>query len=400
VIAVHDTHLAATSITLDGQTFVTGTEVTAEGEHQLAISAVDAAGNRTEATIQFVIDRIGPVIAITGVTPNGSYNRAVTPIITVTDAHVTSSLITLNGVPFQSGTVIHAEGIYDLVVQATDAAGHTARKTLRFLVDRTAPVIDLQGVEAGRVYNTDVVPVVHIRDANTVVPRHTLNDQPFTSGTRLTAEGDYTLTALATDLAGNVSRQSLTFTIDKSAPVIDIQGVQADTIYSGEPYIYQVEAVDTEDDTLRYALLTAPPGMAIDAATGLIHWMPHEPGAYTVTVQVTDTHNAAATQTYVLIVVPPHAVPDITTIPITEATSGHVYHYQVEAVDPNGEPLIYRLAAAPDGMHIDATTGLITWTPETHGRAEVVIQVENISGENTTQRYTLQIAGHVGQGHR
>ena len=400
VIAVHDTNLAATSITLDGQPFVTGTEVTAEGEHQLAISAVDAAGNRTEATIQFVIDRIGPVIAITGVTPNGSYNRAVTPIITVTDAHVTSSLITLNGVPFQSGTVIHAEGIYDLVVQATDAAGHTARKTLRFLVDRTAPVIDLQGVEAGRVYNTDVVPVVHIRDANTVVPRHTLNDQPFTSGTRLTAEGDYTLTALATDLAGNVSRQSLTFTIDKSAPVIDIQGVQADTVYSGEPYIYQVEAVDTEDDTLRYALLTAPPGMAIDAATGLIHWMPHEPGAYTVTVQVTDTHNAAATQTYILIVIPPHAVPNITTIPITEATSGHVYHYQVEAVDPNGEPLVYRLAAAPDGMHIDATTGLIAWTPETHGRAEVVIQVENISGENTTQRYTLQIAGHVGQGHR
>jgi hypothetical protein len=51
-------------------------------------------------------------------------------------------------------------------------------------------------------------------------------------------------------------------------------------------------------------------------------------------------------------------------------------------------------------MLIDATTGLITWTPETHGRADVAIQVESLSGANTTQHYSLQITSQVGQGHR
>jgi hypothetical protein len=400
VLAVHDTHLTATLTTLDGQAFVPGSAVYAEGEHQLAISAADAAGNRTEAMIRFVIDATSPLISIAGVTSNGSYNRAVTPIITVTDARETLTLITLNGAPFQTGMVIDAEDSYELIVQATDVAGHTARQTLRFLVDRTAPAIALQGVEAGRAYNTDVIPLIAIRDANTVVPHYTLNGRPFTSGARLTAEGDYTLNVQATDLAGNVARQSLTFTIDKMAPVIDIQGVQADTVYRGEPYIYQVEAVDTADDTLIYALLAAPPGMAIDAATGVMTWLPYESGTYTVTVQVSDTHHATATQTYILIVADPRTAPKITSTPITEAISGQVYYYQAKAIEPNGEPLTYRLEAAPSGMLIDATTGLITWTPETHGRADVAIQVESLSGANTTQHYSLQIISQVGQGHR
>jgi fibronectin type 3 domain-containing protein/WD40 repeat protein len=400
VITVHDAHLTETLTTLDGQVFVPGSVVNAEGEHRLAISAADAAGNRTEAMVRFVIDATAPTIAITGVTANGSYNRAVTPIITIHDARATSALITLNGIPFKSGTAIEVEGDYELMVQATDVAGHMTRKTLHFLVDRTAPAITLQGVEAGRAYNHDVMPLIQIRDANTVVPHHTLNGRPFASGTRLTAEGDYTLSVQATDLAGNISRQSLAFTIDKMAPVIDVQGVPVDTVYRGESYTYQVEAVDTVGDTLSYALLAAPPGMAIDAVTGLITWLPHKAGAYTVTVQVMDTHDATATQSYVLIVADPHDRPEITSAPITEAIVGHVYHYQAKAIDPNGEPLIYRLEASPSGMRIDATTGLITWTPETHGRVEVAIQVESGSGVSARQRYTLQVTSQVGQGHR
>ena len=269
---------------------------------------------------------------------------------------------------------------YELVAQAADAAGHRARKALRFLIDRTAPAITLRGVEAGRAYQTDVAPWIDIRDANPTVSRHTLNGQPFTSGARLTAEGDYTLRVQATDIAGNVARQSLEFTIDKMSPVIDIQGVQADAVYRGEPYSYQVAAVDSADDALRYALLNAPPGMAIDARTGLITWTPSGSGAYLVTVQVTDTHQAAATQSYVLIVTDPRDAPAITSTPITEAAAGQLYRYQVDAVDANGEPLTFRLEAAPDGMEMDTATGLITWTPQTHGRRDVVIHVENQSG--------------------
>ncbi|MCP3960941.1 MAG: hypothetical protein GY719_24100, partial [bacterium] len=47
----------------------------------------------------------------------------------------------------------------------------------------------------------------------------------FTSGTAVTAEGDYTLEVTASDVAGNSSTETRTFTIDKTDPAITISGV-------------------------------------------------------------------------------------------------------------------------------------------------------------------------------
>lgn len=37
------------------------------------------------------------------------------------------------------------------------------------------------------------------------------------------------------------------------------------------------------------------------------------------------------------------------------------YRYQVEARDPDGDPLVYRLEQAPPGMTINPATGMVTW---------------------------------------
>jgi hypothetical protein len=56
--------------------------------------------------------------------------------------------------------------------------------------------------------------------------------------------------------------------------------------------------------------------------------------------------------------------PVITSLPITEATQGELYSYDVEATDFDpGDTLSYVLDVAPEGMSIDPATGLITWTP-------------------------------------
>lgn len=41
---------------------------------------------------------------------------------------------------------------------------------------------------------------------------------------------------------------------------------------------------------------------------------------------------------------------------------GNVISHQIKAVDPDGDPITYSLKNAPQGMTIDASTGLITWT--------------------------------------
>jgi|GEM_PF-330433 len=65
-------------------------------------------------------------------------------------------------------------------------------------------------------------------------------------------------------------------------------------------YTYQVKATDPDNDTLTYSLTQAPPGMAIDPATGLIEWTPSgtQAGYYSVTVKVDDGRCGEAVQQF------------------------------------------------------------------------------------------------------
>jgi hypothetical protein len=73
------------------------------------------------------------------------FNRDVTPEVVLTDdadpaPHWTA---TLDGLPFTAGTQITAEGGHVLRVEAVDSAGNTSAAETSFLIDKTAPVIDL-----------------------------------------------------------------------------------------------------------------------------------------------------------------------------------------------------------------------------------------------------------------
>ena len=56
--------------------------------------------------------------------------------------------------------------------------------------------------------------------------------------------------------------------------------------------------------------------------------------------------------------------PEIVSVALTTAVTGQLYRYDVDAVDPDLDPLTYELTLAPAGMAIDAETGVIGWVPE------------------------------------
>ncbi len=56
----------------------------------------------------------------------------------------------------------------------------------------------------------------------------------------------------------------------------------------GQPYSYDVNATDSDGNTLTYSLTTKPSGMAINSSTGLITWTPSTIGCYSVIVKVSD----------------------------------------------------------------------------------------------------------------
>jgi hypothetical protein len=69
-------------------------------------------------------------------------------------------------------------------------------------------------------------------------------------------------------------------------PVITSTAITSAT--KGQPYSYNVDAIDSDGDTLTYSLTTTPSGMAINSSTGLITWTPTTSGNYNVTVKVSD----------------------------------------------------------------------------------------------------------------
>jgi len=72
---------------------------------------------------------------------------------------------------------------------------------------------------------------------------------------------------------------------------------------------------------------------------------------------------------------------------------GKVYSYQVIATDPDGDKLTYSIKAAPAGMSIDSSTGLIQWNvpPEFQGKATFTVSVADGHGGEALQSFTLEI---------
>ena len=69
-------------------------------------------------------------------------------------------------------------------------------------------------------------------------------------------------------------------------------------------YAYQVEASDPDGDTLTYSLIKGPPGMEIDAETGLIEWWvtSKELGSYEIIVEVADGQGGSDQQMFTLVI--------------------------------------------------------------------------------------------------
>ncbi len=85
--------------------------------------------------------------------------------------------------------------------------------------------------------------------------------------------------------------------------------------------------------------------------------------------------------------------PVITSEPSLNAQEQMPYAYDVQADDPEGTRITYLLDAAPDGMVINAATGLISWTP-THnqiGLNDVMVRVNDARRASASQFFQVVV---------
>lgn len=156
------------------------------------------------------------------------------------------------------------EGLHDVGVRFTDSVGTTGISKTSVYVDKTAPVITWNTPASGALSNTDVTLSATAQDNASGVKgsvTYTESGQPITSP--VTSEGLHTVTATATDNVDNVATRTVSFTIDKTAPVV-VPGLPATTQeFNTAPVTLTATATDNLSGVASMELLVGQSGQPL-----------------------------------------------------------------------------------------------------------------------------------------
>ena len=216
-----------TSITVNGiNAIINGTGFTAtvplnDGPNTLVVIATDAAGNQTESSSLVTRDNAAAVLDL--VQPaNGLITNSTSITVSGTVTDVTSVTVSINGQPFFvadgafGGEYTLIEGVNQVRVIATDAAGNQSEVVRTVTADATAPVItELTPVDGTLINGHTATVTGSVADVTTVtvqlgVLTATVGaDGRFSFNDVAIAEGENVLNLIATDIAGNTAEAEL-----------------------------------------------------------------------------------------------------------------------------------------------------------------------------------------------
>ncbi|GAA0504941.1 beta strand repeat-containing protein [Deinococcus depolymerans] len=172
-----------------GRTYVSNGRTYARGPLTVSATAITDAPNMTQAELQ----ADGQTLLTTTTTPG-------TPTFTF-------DFDNLN------------EGLRDIGVRFTDSLGTVGITKTTVYVDKTAPIINWNTTLNGSLSSAPVTLDATATDSASGVSgnvTYTENGQSVTNP--VSADGQHTVTAAATDNVGNVATRNVTFTIDSTAP--------------------------------------------------------------------------------------------------------------------------------------------------------------------------------------
>jgi hypothetical protein len=186
-----------------------------DGIYSVSFFAADNAGNvETPQSLLVRIDKTLPTIS-SSQTPaaNGAGWNNSDVTVTFSCADVLSGVATCS-----SPAIVSSDGANQIVTgTAVDRAGNSATVSRTINLDKTPPVLTMPVLASSYVYNASLTLAFSSADplSGIATSQATFNGSPVQSGTTFTLNhpGTNTFTLTATDVAGNTSTRTVTFSV-------------------------------------------------------------------------------------------------------------------------------------------------------------------------------------------
>lgn len=250
--------------------------LTETGEYRIEFEASDRIGHRATTNRTFILDREAPTITLTGVRNYDITDQSVEFHSEISDEFYTSKSVTIEGTrtdingkankltfaafnqrgnPTIIDETFSEDGIYDITVTSTDAAGNVRSTSVHFTVDKTKPEIGSLEQFDGAVltsFDWDIDLDDLVSDLTVCDIHMYLNGSEY-DGVSEIEDGSYTLLITAEDELGHYSEASVSFVLDTKAPVFITTGVE-DGEAKEEAYSIDI-SLQLEEDMLTLVTL-------------------------------------------------------------------------------------------------------------------------------------------------
>jgi cold shock CspA family protein len=187
--------------------------------------------------------------------------------------------------------------------------------------------------------------------------------------------GDFTFTVRVEDAAGEVDQESFLVTVEEINTAPEIGSIPDQALGSGDRLNLQVTASDPDEpaNALTFSGVGLPPGVTVDAATGVITGTvtateAGKSGVATVTVTDGGSPPREDTTTFSWLITTGNRAPTMEPLDGQNAGADGVVRFTVAATDGDSDDMLSFWLAdgidpVPQGATMDATSGEFTWEP-------------------------------------